>query len=222
MFNDQIELALDQAIDTCGTMQTPPKLASAMRHAVFSGGNRLRSNLCLSVIAACSGREAINNHTEAAISIELLHCASLVHDDLPCFDNALIRRGKPSVHVLYGEPLAILTGNGLMALAFSVIAKAKLEPSHQHQITYILAQSIGAAGGLVAGQAWESELNVDIKTYHQAKTAVLFSAAAKIGALLSAKHIKLRMTLLILFVIIQSINPLGKTLYIIAQILGFH
>ena len=90
----------------------PPTLGAAMRHAVFPGGARIRPRLCLAVAMAC-GETRSATAEAAATAIELLHCASLVHDDLPCFDNAPLRRGLPSVHAQYGERIAILAGGSV-------------------------------------------------------------------------------------------------------------
>ena len=117
----RIERTLTAALDMAGGPGGPPLLAAAMRHAVFPRGARIRPRLCLAVAAACGDDDpaAANG---AAAAIELLHCASLVHDDLPCFDNADTRRGRPSVHRAYGEPLAVLAGDALIVLAFQTIA----------------------------------------------------------------------------------------------------
>ena len=96
--------------------------AAAMRHAVFPRGARIRPRLCLAVAAAC-GEDAPGVTDAAAAAIELLHCASLVHDDLPCFDDADTRRGRPRVHRAFGEPLAVLAGDALIVLAFQTLAQ---------------------------------------------------------------------------------------------------
>jgi geranylgeranyl diphosphate synthase type II len=156
-----------------------------MRHAVFPGGARLRPNLCLSVAAACAAGTDSEGQADVASAIELLHCASLVHDDLPCFDDATIRRGRPSVHAAFGEELAVLAGDGLIVLAFEVVASARLSPASVPRLIRCIARGVGANGGLVAGQAWESESSVGLRTYHQAKTGALFEAGARAGAILA-------------------------------------
>src|SRR5262249_58610889 len=101
----------------------PRRLSAAMRGAVFPKGARVRPRLCHAVASACGDDEP--RATEAAgAAIELLHCASLVHDDLPCFDDAALRRGRPSVHAAFGEPLAVLAGDALIVLAFQAMARA--------------------------------------------------------------------------------------------------
>ncbi len=119
----RIELAVEAAIESVERPGCPPGLSAAMRHAVVPGGARIRPKLCLAVAGAC-GADDPALVDAAATSIELLHCASLVHDDLPCFDNADMRRGKPSVHKAFGQPLAVLAGDALIVLAFEIIARA--------------------------------------------------------------------------------------------------
>jgi geranylgeranyl diphosphate synthase type II len=119
----------------------------------------------------------------SAAAIELLHCASLIHDDLPCFDAAATRRGKPSVHAAFGEPIAVLTGDGLIVLAFERLADAACsDRSRTSAAMLAIARGVGAPGGIVAGQAWESEAEVLIDQYHAAKTGALFVAATTAGA----------------------------------------
>ena len=179
----RIEQALDVAIRRVEVPGAPPKLASALRYAVFPGGARIRPRICLAVAAACGGA-APGVAEAAAASIELLHCASLVHDDLPCFDDAATRRGKPSVHSAYGEPIAVLAGDALIVLAFETLA---VEVAHSPLILAglirIVGHAVGAPHGIVAGQAWESESDVDLASYHRSKTGSLFAAATLAGAL---------------------------------------
>lgn len=161
----------------------PPALAEAMHYAVFPGGHRIRPRLTLSVAAAC-GDPAPRLANAAAAAIELLHCASLVHDDMPCFDAAETRRGKPSVHSAYGEPLALLVGDGLIILAFEILAGAAAEaPERLAPLLRSVAASVGAPCGIVAGQAWECEPEPDLRAYHKAKTGALFAGATVAGAI---------------------------------------
>ena len=163
-------------------LQSPPRLAGAVWHAVFPGGARIRPRLTLAVAAAC-GDDHPAVPEGAAAAIELLHCASLVHDDLPCFDNADTRRGKPSAHKAWGEPLAVLAGDALIVLAFETLARATVAtPSRLAPLVSIVAAGVGMSGGIVAGQAWESEPGLDLSDYHRAKTGVLFAAATSAGA----------------------------------------
>ena len=119
----RIEQSLAMALAAAEDASCPPKLASAVRHAVFPGGARIRPQLCLAVAHAC-GQDDPALSDAAAVAIELLHCASLVHDDLPCFDDAPTRRGRASVHWAFGQPLAVLAGDALIVLAFQTLAAA--------------------------------------------------------------------------------------------------
>ena len=182
-----IEWVLERSVGECEGPDAPPKLAAALRYAVFPGGARVRPQLCLAVAHAVGEDDdpaAIQAAAGAGAAIELLHCASLVHDDLPCFDGADLRRGKPSVHCAYGEPLAVLAGDALIVAAFRTVVR-ECEP--QKYVTLpvlmdILNTAVGAPSGIVAGQAWESEEVIDLSAYHRAKTGAMFVAATMAGA----------------------------------------
>src|SRR5271165_3969752 len=120
--SERIEETLERAIGLAQAAGAPPLLASALHYAVFPGGHRIRPQLCLAVAAACGDAHPAAA-SAAAAAIELLHCASLVHDDLPCFDDADTRRGKPSVHARFGTPIALLAGDALIVLAFETMAR---------------------------------------------------------------------------------------------------
>ncbi len=179
----QIEEAIGQALAYAELVgHPPPRLAAAMRYALFPGGARVRPKLCLATAIAC-GAQDLNAAEGAAASIELLHCASLIHDDMPCFDDAPIRRGKPSVHRAYGEPLALLTGDALIVLAFQNLAfRTVSAPRRLQKLTMIVGKAVGMPSGIVAGQAWECEPNADLEEYQQAKTGALFAGATMAGA----------------------------------------
>ncbi len=180
---DRIEQALQAAVAMGESTAGPPKLAAALRHAVFPGGARIRPQLCLAVAQACGDSDPALTDG-AAVAIELLHCASLVHDDLPCFDDAITRRGVPTVHAAYGERIAVLTGDALIVLAFQYLAHAaRHAPQDLPGLLSIVAQRVGTPTGIVAGQAWECEPFVGLAAYHRAKTGSLFSACTEAGAL---------------------------------------
>jgi geranylgeranyl diphosphate synthase type II len=179
----RIEGCLERALDSVAGTEAPPTLIEAARHAVFPGGGRLRPQLCLSVALAC-GDGAPGLADAAAAAVELLHCASLVHDDLPCFDDAPLRRGQPSVHHAFGEPLAVLAGDQLIVLAFETLARgAEACPARLPKVLEAVARGVGMPWGIIAGQAWESEARIPVATYRRAKTGALFEAAAAAGAL---------------------------------------
>ena len=179
----QIERYLARTLGWIAGQGGPPRLAEAMHHAVFPGGARFRPRLCLAVAGACGARQA-PAAIAAAVAIELLHCASLVHDDLPCFDDADLRRGVPSVHRAFGERLAVLTGDALIVLAFRAVAQERAANAAQRlELINLLAASSGMPNGIAAGQAWECEPRVGLSDYQRAKTGALFAAATAAGAI---------------------------------------
>lgn len=181
--SQRVETALETAIARAEGPGAPPRLAAAMRHAVFSGGARVRPRLCLAIAEAC-GDDAPELADAAASAIEFMHCASLAHDDLPCFDDAATRRGRPSVHAQFGAPLAVLAGDALIVLAFDTLARAAVTaPGRLPQLMGAVIRGVGMPAGIVAGQAWESEPAIDVEAYHRAKTGALFVAATMSGAI---------------------------------------
>ena len=186
---ERIENGLHAAIAAGESPDMPQGLVKAMRHAVFPGGGRIRPRLCLAVAEAC-GNPDTDVAGAAAGAIELIHCASLVHDDLPCFDGAALRRGKPSVHRAFGERLAVLAGDALIVRAFETMAAgAARMPQRLPAMIACLGEASGTPHGIAAGQAWECEPlpDLDLSAYHRAKTGALFWAATTLGAL-SAGH----------------------------------
>ena len=185
----RIEAAIARAVAAGqGQGAVPGRLASALGYATAPGGARIRPTICMSVSLACGDdRRAVSD--AAASALELIHCASLVHDDLPCFDDADVRRGKPSVHRAYSEPLAVLTGDSLIVLAFETLARVSpAAPERVAELITILARRTGMPGGICAGQGWESESDVDLSAYHQAKTGALFIAATQMGAVAAGQE----------------------------------
>ncbi|MBW4984357.1 polyprenyl synthetase family protein [Mameliella sp. CS4] len=181
----RIERAIARALALSQGGSAPAKLASALPYATQPGGARIRPTILLSVATSCGDdRPALAD--AAAAALELIHCASLVHDDLPCFDDADLRRGKPSVHRAYSEPLAVLTGDSLIILAFEVLARATVDhPGRGAQLLLALSRRTGMPNGICAGQGWESEAEIDLGAYHRSKTAALFIAATEMGAIAS-------------------------------------
>ena len=143
----------------------------------------MRPRLSLAVAQACGDRFPATA-SAAAASIELLHCASLVHDDLPCFDDADVRRGKPSLHKTFGQPLAVLAGDALIVLAFQTLAQCVSEAADRlPALLLVVSRAAGSPSGIVAGQAFECESDIPLSDYHRAKTGALFAAATTAGAL---------------------------------------
>ncbi len=164
----------------------PATLHHAMHHAVHSGGKRLRPILCL------AAAEAAGADWQAAIkpacAVELLHTYTLVHDDLPCMDNDLLRRGQPTVHAKFGEAIAVLTGDALLTLAFEVLSLN----DHQLLVPAMVRELASATGasGVIAGQVEDiSAINnptLDTINYvFQHKTADLFRVSARLGAIVA-------------------------------------
>lgn len=177
------EQALSSHFDAAAGVGSPPLLQAAMKHAVFSGGARIRPQLCLAVATAC-GDDAPELTDAAAVALELMHCASLVHDDMPAFDNADVRRGRPTVHKAFSEPLALLAGDGLIVMAYRVmLLSGSQHPQRLIALMDNLTQGVGLPHGIVAGQAWECETAADLGQYQRAKTGALFIAATCAGAL---------------------------------------
>jgi geranylgeranyl diphosphate synthase, type II len=177
-----LDRALEQALKSHESIKGPPLLSKAIRHAVFPGGARIRPQLTLAVAQAC-GNDDPQLSMASAISIEMIHCASLVHDDLPCFDNADMRRGQTSVHKEYGERLAVLTGDALIVMAYETVAAASRRSSHRlAPIIKTISQGVGVPFGIIAGQSWECETQANLSDYQRAKTGALFAAATSSGA----------------------------------------
>ena len=183
MTGERAERALWRALSAQRDGAGPPRLGAALRYAVFPGGARIRPRLTIAVATALGDPEPRLTDAAAA-AIELIHSASLVHDDLPCFDDADLRRGRQTLHRAFDEPTAVLTGDALIVMASQVLARARsAHPARVLEMIATLADASGYPAGIAAGQAWESEKNVAVGVYHRAKTASLFEAACELGAL---------------------------------------
>lgn len=179
----RIDRALSRALSLAGGGAAPPRLAAALNYAVMPGGARIRPTILVSVALAC-GDDQPATADAAAAALELIHCAGLVHDDLPCFDDASLRRGRPSLHRAFSEPLAVLTGDSLIVLAFDLLARAAVrDPARACALVLTLARQTGMPDGICAGQGWESEESIDLGAYHRSKTGALFVAATRMGAI---------------------------------------
>jgi geranylgeranyl pyrophosphate synthase len=175
---------LDRAVPP--SEEEPQRLHQAMRHLLFPGGKRLRPAL------ACAAAGAMGAPQEAALpmaaAVELVHTYSLVHDDLPCMDDDDTRRGRPTVHVAFGEALAVLAGDALLAAAFEVLASAEASAAHRLAALAELAQAAGSRQ-LVGGQADDLAATTPrdretVESVHRRKTAALISAAVVGGGIL--------------------------------------
>ncbi len=178
--------AVEAALDAWVPAAAPAGLGDAMRYAVLDGGKRLRPLLVLAAAEAVHGvREAA---LRAACAVELIHAYSLVHDDLPCMDNDVLRRGKPTVHVRYGVAQAMLAGDAMQALAFEVLTPGDtVAPALQARLCALLARAAGGAG-MAGGQAIDLAsvgLPLDeqgLSDMHRRKTGALLQASVLMGA----------------------------------------
>ena len=170
----------------------PAHLNQAMRYAVLSGGKRMRPIFALAACDAVLGRE--KNVMPAVLALELIHSYSLVHDDLPCMDNDLLRRGKPSCHAKFGEMTALLAGDALLTLAFQVLCRgtAPARPAGRRRaLTSMqwIAEAIGHRG-MIGGQALDMEYQgkeMDLPTaeyINTHKSGALIAVSTRVGAYL--------------------------------------
>ncbi|MGF1495550.1 MAG: geranylgeranyl diphosphate synthase CrtE [Elainellaceae cyanobacterium] len=182
-----VEQALDQSIQVV----YPETIYESMRYSLMAGGKRLRPILCLATCEMSGG--TVDMAMPTACALEMIHTMSLVHDDLPAMDNDDYRRGKLTNHKVYGEAIAILAGDGLLAYAFEHVAtRTQNVPAEQVlKVIARLGRAVGAAG-LVGGQSVDLECegrsDVSIETLdfiHQHKTAALLEAAVVSGAILA-------------------------------------
>ena len=182
-----VEAALSLWVACPRTRPAPAGLGEAMRYAVLDGGKRLRPLL---VLAAC---EAVGGNPEAALraacAVELIHAYSLVHDDMPCMDNDVLRRGKPTVHVRFGQAQALLAGDALQALAFELLTPedSAMSASTQALLCRMLAQAAGCLG-MAGGQAIDLASvgqplsSAQLHEMHRLKTGALLQASVMMGA----------------------------------------
>lgn len=186
--SDRIEAAVARAVESGQGGIAPAKLSATLAYAVSPGGARIRPTILTSVAMAC-GDDCPELTDVAGASLELMHCASLVHDDLPCFDDADVRRGKPSMHKAFSEPLAVLAGDSLIILSFQMLARAAaVAPARALALIEVLSNRSGMPNGICAGQGWESEAEIDLSAYHKSKTGALFIAATQMGAICAGQE----------------------------------
>lgn len=181
----RIDAALEAALALPGNAE--PRLAAGMRHAVLLGGKRMRPLLVHASGRACGADpDALD---AAATAVELIHAYSLVHDDLPAMDDDTLRRGRPTVHVAFGEATAILVGDALQSLAFQVLATAPVTDAGRVAMLQELATAAGAAG-MCGGQALDLAATgaagaglQALERLHALKTGALIRAAVRMGAI---------------------------------------
>jgi farnesyl diphosphate synthase len=187
---DRVERALERELPDA--MTAPQRLHEAMRYAVLGGGKRVRPLLVHAAGELTGAPPSALDH--AACAVELIHAYSLVHDDMPCMDDDALRRGKPTVHVAYGEALAMLVGDALQALAFEALARAASEGASAPATVEMVGELARAAGstGMAGGQAIDLAAvgrTLDreaLEDMHRRKTGAMLRASARLGALCGA------------------------------------
>ena len=182
----QVEAALSQWVP----LSAPAGLGEAMRYAVLDGGKRLRPLLTLAAARAVAGAAELPAALRSACAVELIHAYSLVHDDMPCMDNDVLRRGKPTVHVAYGEAQALLAGDALQALAFELLTPedGSVAPAVQARLCAALARAAGHHG-MAGGQAIDlahvglAMTEAALRDMHRRKTGAMLEVSVQMGAL---------------------------------------
>jgi farnesyl diphosphate synthase len=185
---DEVEAALQAWVPA----DVPAGLGQAMRYGVLDGGKRLRPLLVLAACEATAGRRAAA--LRAAVAVELIHAYSLIHDDMPCMDNDVLRRGKPTVHVQFGQACAMLAGDAMHTLAFEVLTAPPgdesgfdIAPALQARLCSLLARASGHAG-MAGGQAIDLAsvgrplTEGQLRDMHRRKTGALLQASVQMGA----------------------------------------
>jgi farnesyl diphosphate synthase len=202
------ESTLDRLLSAAalpGEVARPPRLVAAMRHAALGGGKRLRPFLVVesAALAGATGEGPLL----AGCALECLHCYSLVHDDLPSMDNDDLRRGQPTVHKKFDEATAILAGDGLLTLAFDILARPEVHPSADVRSALVLELARAAGlGGMVGGQMLDlaaegrfeakRQLSQDeIVTLQAMKTGALLRFACRAGGILGQADVAMRTAL---------------------------
>lgn len=174
-----VDIALKDCLPAAGTR--PSILHEAMHYCVLNGGKRIRPILCIAAVESCN--KAPKDALAPAIAVELFHCSTLIHDDLPCMDDDDLRRGMPTCHIKYGEANAILTGDALMIHAFQILAERG-----DSRLSLELAKAAGSQG-VIAGQVEDLEAEGKpanaglIEFIHLNKTAILIRASVRMGAI---------------------------------------
>lgn len=219
----QVDAELDRLLPPESAQ--PESIHKAMRYSLFAGGKRIRPVLCIAAAHAATGHE-VAGVTSVACSLELIHTYSLIHDDLPALDNDDLRRGRPTCHKVFGEAMAILTGDALLTYAFEVLGR-----QGNARLVEELASASGTVGGMIAGQVHDIEGEHQTPTaellerIHRAKTGALLKASVRMGALFAnaserklaalsryGAHIGLAFQIVDdILDVVQSSEALGKT-----------
>lgn len=165
----------------------PATIHRAMRYSIFAGGKRMRPALCLAAATACGGREA--EAMPLACAVECIHTYSLVHDDLPAMDNDDFRRGKPTSHKVFGEGIAVLTGDALLTQAFEIAAQCRAWPRYSHRDIILELTRTAGSLQLIAGQVADLEGEgkkvsaAGLRYIHERKTSALLCCSVRLGGM---------------------------------------
>jgi geranylgeranyl diphosphate synthase, type II len=168
---------------------SPERIHQAMRYSTLDGGKRIRPSLCVAAFSAY--RDDWKTILPVASAVEMIHCYSLIHDDLPAMDDDDFRRGRPSCHKQFDEAIAILAGDALLTLAFEVLGRSKdFSPDRMLQVISALGRAAGSVGGMIAGQVLDIEAEVSpanaqqLEAIHRSKTGALIGISVWVGAYL--------------------------------------
>jgi geranylgeranyl pyrophosphate synthase len=211
-FQSHLE-AIQQFLENILVTREPEQLWAAMRHGVLNGGKRIRPVLLMETCLACGGTMA--NALATAAALELIHCYSLIHDDLPCMDNDDFRRGQPTVHKAFSEDLAVLAGDALVGMAFGLIPD-RTQGVPDKVLLQVISELSQAASvkGLVNGQVddilFATEIPTEERLYriHAGKTGALFRFATWAGGMLAGQSEE----------VVNQLAQYGNTLGIAFQI----
>ena len=182
---ERIDHALRRLVPEESTQ--PESIHRAMRHSLFAGGKRIRPVLCMAAAETLS--ESPTGVESAACALELIHTYSLIHDDLPALDNDDLRRGRPTCHKVFGEAIAILTGDALLTLAFQVLSQLECDAERRVRLVKELSTAAGTVGGMIGGQVSDLEGEGKppdaglLETIHRAKTGALLRASLRMGGI---------------------------------------
>ena len=193
MLKDTLEQGrrmIDQALEKLlpPPSQRPESIHQAMRHSVFAGGKRLRPVLCIEAARMIAG-QVPDGVEDLGSALEMLHTYSLIHDDLPALDNDDLRRGQPTCHVVFGEAIAILAGDGLQTQAYEVLARLKCPAEARIRIIEEIARGTGTVDGMIGGQVKDLEAErqkpdaATLEYIHRSKTGALITASLVSGGI---------------------------------------
>ena len=193
MLKDTLEQGrrmIDQALEKLlpPPSQRPESIHQAMRHSVFAGGKRLRPVLCIEAARMIAG-QVPEGVEDLGSALEMLHTYSLIHDDLPALDNDDLRRGQPTCHVVFGEAIAILAGDGLQTQAYEVLARLKCPAEARIRIIEEIARGTGTVDGMIGGQVKDLEAErqkpdaATLEYIHRSKTGALITASLVTGGI---------------------------------------